>query len=168
MEIRRLIESDAGTFQDLRLRALREHPESFLDSYETELVTPVERVAAQLEAATPANFHLGAFADGRLVGMVHFYRQEGAKLHHRALIGELYVTPERRGQGIGKALLESCIEHARTLPELEDLVLWVILGNERAKALYESIGFEVFCIEPRTFKIDGRYYDGAGMIMLLN
>ena len=44
--------------------------------------------------------------------MAHFFRQEGAKLRHRALIGGMYVTPERRGQGIGKALLDRCIQHA--------------------------------------------------------
>jgi ribosomal protein S18 acetylase RimI-like enzyme len=77
------------------------------------------------------------------------------------------VIPEMRGQGIGKALLDRCIQHARTLPELEDLALWVILGNERAKALYEAAGFEAFCIEPRAFKIGERYYDAVGMIMKL-
>lgn len=167
MEIRQLTKRDADSFRELRLRALREHPEAFLDSYEVELETPVEKVAAQLEAATQENFHMGAFLDGKLVGMAHFYRQEGAKLRHRALIGGMYVTPERRGLGIGRGLLESCIQHARTLPDLEDLVLWVILGNERAKALYEAVGFEEFCIEPRAFKIDGRYYDAVGMIMRL-
>jgi GNAT superfamily N-acetyltransferase len=167
VEIRPLTKSNAEPFRELRLRALREHPEAFLDSYEAELETPVERVAAQLEAATPENIHLGAFVDGELVGVAHFFRQEGAKLRHRALIGGMYAMPERRGLGIGKALLERCIQHARTLPDLDDLVLWVILGNERAKALYEAAGFEVFCIEPRAFKIDGRYYEAAGMIMRL-
>ena len=167
MEIRQLVESDAGTFRELRLRALWEHPEAFIDSYEAELSTPVERIAEQLKVATAENFHLGAFVDGQLVGIAHFFRQEGSKLRHRALIGGMYVTPEMRRRGIGKALLESCIQHACMLPDLEDLVLWVILGNERAKALYEAAGFEVFCVEPGAFKINGAYYDAAGMLMRL-
>jgi GNAT superfamily N-acetyltransferase len=168
VEIRQLVASDAQTFRELRLLALREHPEAFIDSYETELDTPVEQVAKQIGASTPENFHLGAFVDGRLVGIAHFFRQEGTKLRHRAWIGGMYVTQERRGQGIGRALLERCIQHARSLPDLEDLVLWVILGNEQAKALYEAAGFEVFCVEPGAFKIDGRYYDAAGMLMKLH
>jgi GNAT superfamily N-acetyltransferase len=167
VEIRQLVESDAEAFREMRLWALREHPEAFIDTYEAEAGKTVEHVAEQLGAATPESFHLGAFLDGKLVGMAHFFRQEGNKLRHRALIGGMYVTPERRGQGIGKALLARCIQHARNLPDLEDLALWVILGNERAKALYEAAGFEVFCVEPRAFKIDGRYYDAAGMIMRL-
>ena len=167
MEIRQLVASDAEAFWEIRPRALQEHPEAFIDDYEAEAGKTVEQAAEQLAAATMENLYLGAFKDGRLVGMAHFYRQEGSKLRHRALIGGMYVAPEMRGRGTGKALLERCIQHARSLPDLEDLVLWVILGNERAKALYEAAGFEVFCIEPRAFKIEERYYDAAGMIMKL-
>jgi len=167
VEIRQLVKSDAEAFRELRLRALREHPEAFIDDYEAEAIKTVKQAAEQLGAATAENFYLGAFMGGRLVGIAHIYRQEGSKLRHRAVIGGMYVTPEMRGQGTGKALLEKCIQHARSLSDLEDLVLWVILGNERAKALYEAEGFEVFCVEPRAFKIEGRYYDAVGMIMRL-
>jgi GNAT superfamily N-acetyltransferase len=167
VEIRRLVESDTEAFRELRLRALREHPEAFIDDYEAEAAKTVEQAAEQLGAATAENLYLGAIVNGRLVGMAHFNRQEGSKLRHRALIGGMYVTPEMRGQGIGKALVERCVQHAGSLPDLEDIVLWVILENEGAKALYEATGFEVFCIEPRAFKIEGRYYDAAGMILRL-
>lgn len=167
VEIRQLAESDAKAFREMRLRALREHPEAFIDDYEAEAVKPIEQAAEQLGAASAENLYLGAFIDGKLAGMAHFYRQEGNKLRHRALIGGMYVAADMRGRGIGRGLLERCIRHARGLPDLEDLALWVILGNERAKALYEAAGFEAFCIEPRAFKIDGRYNDAVGMIMRL-
>jgi ribosomal protein S18 acetylase RimI-like enzyme len=55
-------------------------------------------------------------------------------------IAELYVVPERRGRGIGRALMEAAIELART--EGADHML---LGTEEdavaARALYESVGF---------------------------
>lgn len=165
MEIRQLEAHDAEAFRNLRLRALKEHPEAFIASYEEELFTPVEDVAERLRLSTPGDFYLGAFVEGRLVGMAHFDRQKGRKVEHRAYIGEMYVPPEQRGLGIGKRLLERLVEHARTLPALEEVGLWVIIGNERAQLLYEAAGFETFCIEPRAFKIDGRYYDAAGMIL---
>ena len=167
MEIRRLDEGDALAFRVLYLCALYEHPEAFIAAYEEEQSEPVERMAERLRASTPENFYVGAFVDGRLVGIAHFERQAGTKVRHRAYIGGMYVALEKRGLGIGRALLDWAIAHARSLPELEEVGLWVIIGNEPAQALYKSAGFEVFCIEPRAIKIQGRYYDGAGMILRL-
>ena len=167
MDIHQLNEIDAEAFRNLRLRGLREHPEAFIASYDEEVITPVEALAERLRLSTSGDFYLGAFVEGQLVGMAHFDRQKGRKVEHRAYVGEMYVLSERRGLGIGRVLLERLIEHARTLPGIEELGLWVIIGNERAQALYEALGFETFCIEPRAFKIDGRYYDAAGMILKL-
>ena len=149
------------------MRGLREHPEAFLASFEEELGKPIELVAEQLRASTSENFQLGAFVEGQLVGIAHFARQEGVKVKHRAYIETMYVVPDRRGLGIGRMLLEQLIAHARTLTGLEELGLWVIIGNERAQALYEAAGFRTFCIEPRSIKVGERYYDGAGMILRL-
>lgn len=167
MDIHQLHEHDAEVFRNLRLRALREHPEAFLASFEEEQERPVEQVFEQLRASTQENFHLGAFVEGQLVGIAHFARQEGVKVKHRAYIEAMYVVPERRGLGIGRMLLEQLIAHARTLTRLEELGLWVIIGNERAQALYEAAGFQTFCIEPRSIKVGERYYDGAGMLLRL-
>jgi GNAT superfamily N-acetyltransferase len=164
---RRLTENDAEAFRQLRLRGLKEHPEAFIAAYEEESTTPVEVYAVRLQAATQDNFYLGAFVDGGLAGMAHFARQEGRKLEHRAYIGAMYVVPERRGLGIGRVLLERLIAHARTVPGIEEVGLWVIIGNAKAQALYEAAGFETFCIEPRAIKIGERYYDAAGMILRL-
>ena len=55
-------------------------------------------------------------------------------------LAELYVTPERRGQGLGRALMERAIEVAR-----EEGANWMDLGTSEddvaARALYESLGF---------------------------
>jgi ribosomal protein S18 acetylase RimI-like enzyme len=55
-------------------------------------------------------------------------------------VAELYVVPQRRGQGLGRALMESAIELARR--EGAD---WMDLGTSEddvaARALYESLGF---------------------------
>jgi len=167
MQIRQLTGNDAKIYQALHLQGLREHPEAFLASFEEEQGRSVEQVFEQLRASSPENFHLGAFVEGQLVGIAHFARQEGGKVKHRAYIEAMYVVPERRGLGIGRALLEQLIAYARTQPGLEELGLWVIIGNERAQALYEAAGFRTFCIEPRSIKVGERYYDGAGMLLRL-
>jgi ribosomal protein S18 acetylase RimI-like enzyme len=47
-----------------------------------------------------------------LIGMVKFRREEGLKNHHKGRILSMFVQPESRGQGVGKALLREVI--ART------------------------------------------------------
>jgi ribosomal protein S18 acetylase RimI-like enzyme len=55
-------------------------------------------------------------------------------------LAELYVAPEKRGQGMGRALMEAAIELAR-----EEGARGMDLGtgehDTAARALYESLGF---------------------------
>lgn len=57
-----------------------------------------------------------------------------------AYLEELYVAPERRGRGLGRALLEAAMEHAR-----ERGAAHIDLGTSEddvaAIGLYESMGF---------------------------
>jgi ribosomal protein S18 acetylase RimI-like enzyme len=57
-----------------------------------------------------------------------------------AYLQELYVVPDRRGEGIGRALLEAAMETAR-----EAGATFIDLGTSEddvaARALYESAGF---------------------------
>ena len=53
---------------------------------------------------------------------------------------ELYVVPERRGEGIGRALMEAAIDLARQ-EGAADMTLGTGEGDVAARALYESLGF---------------------------
>ena len=53
---------------------------------------------------------------------------------------ELYVVPERRRQGIGRALMEAAIELARA-KGAGDMHLGTAEDDVGARALYESLGF---------------------------
>jgi ribosomal protein S18 acetylase RimI-like enzyme len=57
-----------------------------------------------------------------------------------AYLEELYVAPARRGQGIGRALLEAAIDAAR---EAGAMRMELVTGetDTAARALYESCGF---------------------------
>jgi GNAT superfamily N-acetyltransferase len=57
-----------------------------------------------------------------------------------AYLEELYVVPERRGQGLGRALMEAAIELARA-EGAGDMHLGTSEDDVAARALYESLGF---------------------------
>jgi GNAT superfamily N-acetyltransferase len=57
-----------------------------------------------------------------------------------AYLEELYVVPERRGRGLGRALLEAAMEHARERGAVR-IDLNTSVDDVAARALYESAGF---------------------------
>ncbi len=114
------------------------------------------------------NYVLGAFIEADLVGTARFVRETGRKVQHRGGIFGMYVTPEARGRGVGRALLEKIFAGARQLEGLEQLHLSVTEQNAAAKALYLSCGFEVYATEPRALKISSRYLDELHLMHYLD
>jgi ribosomal protein S18 acetylase RimI-like enzyme len=57
-----------------------------------------------------------------------------------AYLEELYVVPERRGEGIGRALLEATIEEARRAGA-DHIDLTTGEDDTAARGLYDSLGF---------------------------
>lgn len=55
-------------------------------------------------------------------------------------LAELYVVPDRRGQGLGRALMEASIELARRMGA-DRMDLGTSEDDVAARALYESLGF---------------------------
>jgi ribosomal protein S18 acetylase RimI-like enzyme len=57
-----------------------------------------------------------------------------------AYLGELYVVPDLRGQGLGRALLEAALEVARERGA-DHIDLNTSVDDAAARGLYESMGF---------------------------
>jgi ribosomal protein S18 acetylase RimI-like enzyme len=57
-----------------------------------------------------------------------------------AYLEELYVVPERRGHGLGRALLETAMEHAKERGAAR-IDLSTSEDDVAARALYKSLGF---------------------------
>ena len=111
---------------------------------------------------------LGAFVEDKLVGTARFVRETGRKVRHKGGVFGMYVVPETRGRGAGRALLEKVLDSARQLEGLEQLHLSVSESNAAAKALYLSCGFEVYGAEPRALKIGSRYLNELYLLRYLN
>ena len=114
-----------------------------LAAYERSLheVTATEHdLAAALLADQPALFAHVAEQDGRVVGFALWflnYSTWGGR--HGIYLEDLYVVPESRGRGHGKALLA---ELARICAErgYGRLEWWVLDWNTPARRFYESLG----------------------------
>lgn len=113
----------------------------------------------RLEDTVPDTFWLGAFENEELNGILGFFRRQGEKLRHKALLGSMYVVPEARSRGVGRALLDEAVRRAKSMAGLKELVLAVTIGNASAKQLYLNVGFEVYCRDPRFIRVAGRDFD---------
>jgi len=168
MLIRKLTEEDLDAFWSIRLRSLQDNPEAFGSTYEETLGRGKESFRQRLRQPHSETFYIGAFEDERLVGIVGFFRESGTKGQHKGYIISMYVAPEQRGRGVGKALVAEAIAQARTIPGLEQLLLAVVTTNTAARRLYLSLGFEVYGLEPRALKQGDQYWDEELMILRLH
>ena len=80
----------------------------------------------------------------------------------------MYVSPSKRGLGIGKVLMEEAIKKAKSIEDLEQVYLAVVSTNESAKKLYSLLGFEFFGTEKKGLKLENNiYFDVDFMILYL-
>lgn len=109
---------------------------------------------------------LVAEVDGKIVGNCHVSRHPW-KEKHRAAIG-IALVREARGKGIGQVLMKETMElSAKRMAGLESFDLSVLEYNDRAQALYRSLGFfEVGCI-PRSMKEGEEYSDEKIMVRFI-
>ena len=169
MDVRILTEADAGAFWNIRLRALRDDPESFGSSYEEILERGIAGATQSLRKrdTAPDDVTFGAFEGRTLVGIAGFRREEEVKKRHKGVIWGMYVPREMRGKGIGKALLQAAISYAKTLPQLEQINLSVVLTSREARQLFISLGFETYGLERHALKLRDRYFDHELMTLHL-
>jgi RimJ/RimL family protein N-acetyltransferase len=167
MNIRILQESDAESYQKLRLDSLKVNPDAFGSTYERESKFSRETFEERLKP-TKDKFVLGAFVSSELlVGIVTFVRENSIKTTHKGNIFGMYISPDLRGKGLGRTLLLELIKLVRDHDGLEQINLMVVSNNDPAKKLYESVGFETYGSERNALKFNGKYYDEDLMVFKL-
>ncbi|MGQ0840118.1 GNAT family N-acetyltransferase [Actinokineospora sp.] len=99
-----------------------------------------EQLRAALFCAAPALFGHVAEVDGAVVGcalwFLNFSTWRGT---HGIYLEDLYVRPEQRGSGLGKALLVALAQECARRG-YSRLQWWVLNWNEPAIGFYQSIG----------------------------
>jgi ribosomal protein S18 acetylase RimI-like enzyme len=156
--IRRLQPGEGPVFQAIRLTAMRLDESTFGSTLAEEQAKP----AAWFEERVIADGVFVAEADGQILGMVAVGPKTPAKERHKGVVYSMFVLPECRGRGLGGALMAACLDYAREVVEIVQLV--VVSTNSVAVSLYEGAGFERYGFEPRALlQTDGRYTDDLHM-----
>jgi ribosomal protein S18 acetylase RimI-like enzyme len=78
------------------------------------------------------------------------------------MVRGLAVDPDRRGEGIGRALVEDAVAEARARGARR-LTLRVLAPNAPARAVYAAAGFVVEGVLRAEFHLDGRDVDDVLM-----
>lgn len=163
--IRQLQTSDAAAYRSLRLRGMREHPDAFTSSFEE--VEAEAPSALEKRLADGSNATLwGAFAGNELVGAVGLNREHRSKNRHKATLVAMFVAREQTGQGIGRALVDAVLQHARATG-IALIVLTVTDTNEGARRLYAAAGFRDIGIEPDAVRVNDQSFGKRHMFLQL-
>jgi ribosomal protein S18 acetylase RimI-like enzyme len=168
MEIRFLTGEDAPEWWRLRLESLEGDPEAFGSSAEEHQTLSLEEVRRRLGSDGDDMFVAGAFEGARLLGMAGFHREKGLKTRHKGRVWGVYLTPDRRGQGVGRRMMQTLLKRASAIEGIEQILISVAITQAAAARLYRSLGFQSFGLEPRALRVGGQTIDEEHMILLLN
>jgi ribosomal protein S18 acetylase RimI-like enzyme len=93
-----------------------------------------------LFGAEPSAFARVAIVDAEIVGMAIYYRTFSTWTGRTGIhLDDLYVKPDHRGRGVGRALLATLARLA--VEQGSTRIEWKVLDwNERALAFYRSLG----------------------------
>ena len=140
-EIRKATDQDASGIAFVHVRswqaAYRGHmPDEFLDGLEQrtnmwrELTLQPDKILLVAETS-----------EGAIVGFSALSLSRDADANpNTAEVAAIYVHPEKWRKGIGRALLSASLDQLRNCG-YNQVTLWVLEGNQRARSFYESFGF---------------------------
>jgi ribosomal protein S18 acetylase RimI-like enzyme len=155
--VHRVTPGDAGRMRALRLEMLADSPLAFLETLAQAAARPhadYKRRIVQASTggqlaqfvADPGGRRIG-HAGGRLIG------HAGGRLIGHAggtvlpedpgatVVFAVYITPAQRGRGVLAALVDAVAEWSVAMGR-DELMLEVVVGNDRAVRAYERLGFE--------------------------
>ena len=106
--------------------------------------------------------------DNQIVGNARIEQLSHLKTKHRATVG-IAILRDYWNQGIGSHFFSKLISVAEANPDIKQMELEFVEGNERAKALYEKFGFKITSFRPNSIKAkDGTFKKEFYMIKELD
>ena len=156
-------------YKDIRLKALKTNPTAFLNTYADALTYPDEKWRTQLEQSQKGEEIRILFAkdDEKIIGMNAFHWSPKPVIKHIAQIFGVFISPEYRGQGVGRILMQEVISEIKKNPQFIKITLGVNAENSSALKLYESCGFKVVGKHAKELKFGEKFCDELMMEMML-
>ncbi len=108
--------------------------------------------------------HFVAVRESQVIGWCDVLPLFGQMRSHVGVLG-MGVAAEERGNGVGKALIQTAIAKA-TDRGLSRIELTVHSENHVAQALYRSVGFVLEGTQRQGWRLDGHYFDVHHMARL--
>lgn len=133
-----------------------------------ECTETVEQEAAFLEAVngSPLNVMIVCAVDGEIAGNCQLSIQRRRKVRHRASVA-IALKQKFWNLGIGTAMFREMISVARE-NGVSQMELEFVEGNDRARALYEKVGFRIYAERPDAIRLkDGTMLKEYEMLLKL-
>lgn len=91
----------------------------------------------------------------QIIGWVSFQSFYGRPAYDFTVEISIYLAKEQRGKGLGKEILQYCLEKATTF-EIKTLLGFIFSHNEPSLKLFRYFGFEDWATLPNIALIDGQ------------
>lgn len=165
MIIRDLTSNDYLLYKEIRLELLKNNPTNFGSSFQDE--SKFDDQIWKERLTKPTVNTIGAFIDGKIVGIVVLVRNPRTKMKHIGTINSMYVKPQFRHLGIAQKLIINLKEKALNL-NVNRLTLTVVNTNTAAFNLYKKLGFLEYGLEPDVIFYNNSYYSLQIMSLKIN
>lgn len=133
--VRRTTVGDWRALRAIRLRAMAQDPAAFGSTHAQAVALPDEE--CRRRAASGAS--LLAWWGGEPVGIVGLVPDDDGDPVRGELVS-MWVDPAHRGSGLAVRLVEAACAQGRA-GGVDEVALWVTVGNDAARRLYERCGF---------------------------
>lgn len=167
LRVLRLLPAHVSQYRTLMLRGYAEAPDAFTSTPEERAAEPDSWWLKRIADAGGNSLAFGCFDGRALVGTVTVEFATKPKTRHKAHLIGMFVAAEARGRGAARMLVDAALDLCRSRPEVASVVLKVTDGNEPAIALYESVGFRSFGVEPMALRTSEGYLTRVHMQLRL-
>lgn len=114
--------------------------------------------------ASPDEAMILCVVDGKVVGNCEISFRTGMKTRHRCSVAIALIS-EFWNQGIGTRMFQELIRLAENREGVMQMELEFVEGNDRARHLYEKMGFRITGVRPNGIRLkDGRLLNEYMMV----